>query len=87
VGENNKNRAHHTPRSEEKMTIVKASINGAISSISKGINKLEAVIADASKSAEKAIAEIDAAIKRKDEAVADIERATRIKAKLEELIS
>lgn len=67
--------------------MLKPTIKGAISSISKGITQLEAVIADSMKTADQAIAAIDAAQVKRDAAAADAERAKRIKSKLEDLVS
>lgn len=69
------------------MAIIKPSIDGAISSIAKGIKQLEAVAVQRGKDAARMTAE--AARLNTDIATAgkEAERAARIKAKLEELVA
>lgn len=69
------------------MNIVKPTIGGAISSITKGIKQLEAVMTSAGATAVSARQKISDADAEMRSAQEEMERAARIKAKLEELVA
>lgn len=69
------------------MKITKPTFGGAVANFTKGIKQLEAVIADAGKTAQKARETIAAEDVKMREAQAEIERASRVKAKIEDLLS